>query len=406
MPSFSDILAKESIFVDRNVLSPHYIPEILLFREEQIEKIMKVLSPAFKNERPHNLFIYGKTGTGKTASVKNIMKKFNDMERKEAVMTYVNCKVYNTRYRIIQKIAKTYISELDKSGFGLTYIYEKLVSWIIENKIRLIIVLDEVDMIKELDDLIYTLTRMNDELSEGSVSLLGISNKFNFKDELDARSKSSLYETEMVFTSYSAIELQEILKYRSNLGFKKGIVDESAINLTAAITASENGDARYALRLLLKAGEIAEDKNREKITDSEVEEARRNVDEDLAAEAIITLPDHQQLVLLSVADLDLKGSRYEKLNEEESGFLFSGEVYEEYRRNCKKHKKKPRTARWFQEYLNDLEMLGLITMVESGKGIRGHTRLIRIGYSAESLKNIIERNFRRGSIPTDSGEVL
>ncbi len=403
MPSFSDILAKDSIFIDRNVLSPHYIPEVLPFREEQIEKIMKIMSPALKNERPHNLFIYGKTGTGKTASVKNIMKKFNEMENREAAIVYVNCKVYNTRYRVIQKVAKTFISELDKSGFGLTYIYEKLGSWLIENNIRLIIVLDEVDMVKELDDLIYTLTRMNDELENGSVSLVGISNRFNFKDELDPRSKSSLYETEMVFTSYTASQLQEILRYRANLGFKKDAVEDSAINLTAAITAQENGDARYALRLLLKAGEIAEEENKEKITDLEVEQARRNVDEDMAADAIITLPDHQQLVLLSIADLDIMGSKYKKLNEEESGFLFSGEVYEEYRRNCKKYRKKPRTARWFQEYLNDLEMLGLITMVESGKGIRGHTRLIRIGYSSESIKNIIERNLKRGSIPVDSG---
>ncbi len=405
MPSFSDILSKSSIFIDRNVLSPHYIPEILPFREKQIEKIMTTISPALKNERPHNLFIYGKTGTGKTASVKNIMKKFKAMEKPDAIMTYVNCKVYNTRYRVIQKVAKTFILELDKSGFGLTYIYEKLCYWIMENKIKLIVVLDEVDMIKDLDDLIYTLTRINDELEHGSMSLVGISNRLSFKDELDPRSKSSLYETEMVFAPYSATQLQEILKQRTNLGFKKETVNDSAINLTAAITAQETGDARYALRLLLKAGEIAEENDKIKITDLEVEEARRNVDEDMASETIITLPDHQQLVLLSTAGLDIKGSKYEKLSEEDSGFLFSGEIYEEYRRNCKKYKRKPRTARWFQEYLNDLEMLGLITMVESGKGIRGHTRLIRIGYSAENIQNIIERNLKRGIIPQGS-EVL
>ncbi|MFA5381652.1 MAG: AAA family ATPase [Candidatus Micrarchaeia archaeon] len=402
MPSFSDILQKDSIFIDRNVLSPHYIPDILPFREKQIEKIMTVLSPALKNERPHNLFVYGKTGTGKTACIKNIMKKFKEMEKHDAIMTYVNCKVYNTRYRIIQKVAKTFISELDKSGFGLTHIYEKLASWIKENNIKLIIVLDEVDMTKDLDDLIYTLTRVNDELEKGCISLLGISNKFSFKDELDPRSKSSLYETELVFASYTTIQLQEILKQRANLGFKKDTVEESAINLTAAITATETGDARYALRLLLKAGEIAEETNKKKITDFEVEEARRSVDEDMAAETIITLPEHQQLVLLSTAELDLRGSNYEKLNEDESGFLLSGEIYEEYRRNCKKYKQKPRTARWFQEYLNDLEMLGLITMIESGKGIRGHTRLIRIGYSSDSIKNIIDRNLKRGGIPQDS----
>jgi len=312
--------------------------------------------------------------------------------------------VYNTRYRVIQKVAKTFISELDKSGFGLTYIYEKLCDWIKKNKKRLIVVLDEVDMIKDLDDLIYTLTRMNDELEEGSVSLIGISNRLSFKDELDPRSKSSLYETEMAFAPYTAIQLQEILKQRARLGFNKNVVEESATNLTAAITAQETGDARYALRLLLKAGEITDEKGLKKITDAEVEEARRSVDEDMAAETIITLPDHQQIVLLSTAELTIKGSRYKKLSDEDTGFLFSGEVYEEYRRNCKKYKKKPRTARWFQEYLNDLEMLGLITMVESGKGIRGHTRLIRIGYSADSIEHIIKRNFERGIVPSSPEE--
>jgi len=245
---------------------------------------------------------------------------------------------------------------------------------------------------------------MNDELEEGSVSLIGISNRLSFKDELDPRSKSSLYETEMAFAPYTAIQLQEILKQRARLGFNKNVVEESATNLTAAITAQETGDARYALRLLLKAGEITDEKGLKKITDAEVEEARRSVDEDMAAETIITLPDHQQIVLLSTAELTIKGSRYKKLSDEDTGFLFSGEVYEEYRRNCKKYKKKPRTARWFQEYLNDLEMLGLITMVESGKGIRGHTRLIRIGYSADSIEHIIKRNFERGIVPSSPEE--
>ena len=66
MPTFSEILNKPSVFLDRNVLSPHYIPETLPFREKEIERIMNGLSPALRNERPRNMFIYGKTGTGKT----------------------------------------------------------------------------------------------------------------------------------------------------------------------------------------------------------------------------------------------------------------------------------------------------------------------------------------------------
>jgi cell division control protein 6 len=144
-----------------------------------------------------------------------------------------------------------------------------------------------------------------------------------------------------------------------------------------------------------------------------VEEARRNVDIDLATETIATLPVHQQLVLLSVCNLSIEGSRYQKLGgsgssgglsnslhphgttgtgHEASGehFLMSGEVYEEYSRVCRHYRKPKRSARWYREYLNDLEMLGLITTVESGRGMRGHTRLIKPGYVPEQMKKIIE----------------
>ena len=65
-PSFSEILSKPTVFADRNVLSPHYVPETLPFREKEIQKIMEGVSPALKGERPRNMFLYGKTGTGKT----------------------------------------------------------------------------------------------------------------------------------------------------------------------------------------------------------------------------------------------------------------------------------------------------------------------------------------------------
>ena len=181
MPSFDEILSKPTVFLDRDALSPNYIPEILPFREKEIEKIMKVISPALNDQQPHNLFIYRKTGTGKTASVKHVMVKFIDMGKETAKMCYVNCRMYNTRYRVVQKIAKTFMPELNKSGFGLPFLYEKLLKWINKKKIRLVIVLDEIDMVKDLDDLLYSLTRANDELKNGSVSMIGISNKLSFK---------------------------------------------------------------------------------------------------------------------------------------------------------------------------------------------------------------------------------
>ncbi|MEM2138184.1 MAG: ATP-binding protein [Candidatus Anstonellaceae archaeon] len=425
MPSFSEILNKPTVFSDRNVLSPHYVPSTLPFRDKEITKIMEGLSPALKNERPRNMFIYGKTGTGKTCSVKNVIAKMQE-HKSNAVSCYINCRMYNSRYRVIQKIDKELLPSLDSMGFGLAMLYEKMMHELEtggagnevneEAKLpgsktdagkvsgattatgkRLIVILDEVDMVKDLDDLLYTLTRANDELTKSSITVIGISNKVSFKDQLGQRSKSSLCENEMVFAPYTAPQLQAIIQQRAKMGFKKDVVEESAINLAAAITGADVGDARYALKLLMKAGELADENGLKKITDKEVEAARRAVESDVAFEAISTLPDHQQLVLLAIANLALDKGKNTRLTsgspEEDDSYLISGEVYEEYCRTSRHYRKPRRSARWYREYLNDLEMLGLITSVESGAGMRGRTRLIRIGYPATDVKKIVEKNF-------------
>ncbi len=454
MPSFSEILSKPTVFFDRNVLSPHYIPDTLPFRDREIEKIMVGLSPALLGERPRNMFIYGKTGTGKTCSVKHVLGKMgayladaksmpqgakaaaHDKDGAKAgaqsggkpvaqdggktgvhegakagasdqkapaqqpvhyVSSYVNCKMFNSRYRVIQKITKDILPSLDSMGFGLAMLYEKMMAEVETSGKRLIVILDEVDTVKDLDDLLYTLTRSNDELKQGSVSIIGISNKLSFKEQLGQRSRSSLCENEMVFAPYTPPQMQAIITQRAKMGFRPHVVEESAINLAAAITGQDIGDARYALKLLQKAGELSDEKGISKITDKEVEEARRSVESDVAFEAISTLPDHQQLVLLAIANLTLDKGKNTRLtggtSEEDESHLISGEVYEEYSKISRHFRKPRRSARWFREYLNDLELLGLITTTESGAGQRGRTRLIRIGYPAQDVKKIIEKNF-------------
>jgi cell division control protein 6 len=396
MTSFDKILSEKSIFKDLSVLSPHYVPRDLPFREQQLHEIKSMLSPALKGQKPRNLIIYGKTGTGKTCTTKRVMEEFCVACREGgASMHYVNCRIYNSRYRIFQRILKSYMPELEKAGFGLPFLYEKLIETASKGE-QIIIVLDEVDMVKDLDELVYTLTRSNDEIKKGGVSIIGISNKLSFKDSLDPRSKSSLYETEMIFQPYSAEQLKRILEQRVAEGFGPGVVEPSAINLAAAITSQESGDARYALKLLNKAGEMAQQAGKAKVSDDDVEAARKRVELDLTIETMNTLPEMHQLVLYAIASLSKEGSRYSRLEGVDSGFLFSGEVYEEYEKACKSARKRPRSSRWYKEYLNDLEMLGLIVTTPSGKGVRGQTTLIRMGPGPDSVMSILKRNLFGG----------
>ena len=392
---FAEMLAANTVFANREVLSPHYVPEKLPHRDSEIAEIIKAVSPVVQGGRPKNLFIYGKTGTGKSCSVKYVVRKLEEIESAaKAKTSHINCRVYNSRYRVVQKIVKDFMPDYAIPGYGITQYYEHVLDWLEAGGYHLMVVLDEIDMVKDLDDLMYTLTRANDDLNGngGTVSIIGITNRVSFKDMLDPRSKSSLCENEIVFRPYNAEQLQAILKQRIALGFKPDMVDDGAINLAAAIAARENGDARYALKILLRAGEIANDVKEGKVAEKHVEKARSSVDEDVTFEVISTLPEQQQLVLYSISILSMEDNKYAKLTGEQENFLFSGDVYEHYSAIAKRLRRKPRTARWYREYLNDLEMLGLITTVQSGKGIRGHTTLIKIGYPAGRIKEIIEKH--------------
>jgi cell division control protein 6 len=372
----------------RNYKRDSCISKIIQISETYEDTVYDLTVP--KN---HNFISNGMIShnTGKTCSVKKVMNEFNLVESSNSVMMYLNCRIYNSLYRILQKMLKQFVPELDKSGFGLPFLYEKLMSEVGKGK-QFILILDEIDMVRNIDELVYTLTRVNDEVKNGGITMVGISNKLSFKNSLDPRSRSSLYETELLFPPYTSVQLQHILQNRVDKGFEQNVVESSAVNLAAAITAQECGDARYALKLMLKAGEIAQQSNKTKVNDEDVELARKKVEIDLAAETIALLPDNLKMVLYAISSLTLGGSRYSRLDGMEEGFLFSGEVYEEYVRISNSLHKKPRSARWYKEYLKDLEMLGLTMSTPSSKGVRGHTTLIKLGYPANDINDLLKKS--------------
>lgn len=394
---FENLLKESSIFANRDALSPHYIPNNLLFREKQIDTIVRYLTPSLRGERGRNLFIYGKTGTGKTSCMRYVIEKVKEIPSVKAKISYVNCRIYNSRYRVLSKIVSDHLPSYAKRGYGIVDIYERIINWIEEDGKILIVVLDEIDVVKDLDDLIYTLTRANSDIKSGGVTIVGISNKISFKEELDPRSISTLYENEIVFPPYNSTELAAILRQRAAISFKPGVIDESAINLAAAIAAKDSGDARLALKILSKAGEIAEERSLSRITQKEISEAAKSADEEVAYELIGTLPEHQKLVVYAIALLTMQGSKYKKLVDDSESYLFSGEVYDKYIVICNSIGKEPKSSRWYRNYIQDLEMQGLIETYESGKGIRGHTKLIKLLYSPERIKNLIERELFKES---------
>ncbi len=387
----SDLIVESKVFANRESLSPHYIPAKLIGREKEINGIEHAVAPALKGERGRNLFIYGKTGIGKTSCVKYVIEEVKNLPNIKSVISYINCRVYNSRYRVLSKIVSDHIPTYAKRGYGAADLYEKLRNWIEEDNKILVVALDEIDMVKDLDELIYTLTRINSDIKAGGITMIGISNKISFKDALDPRSISSLYESEIVFSSYNANELYAILKDRCATGFKPGVISDDVLRYIAAAATKEGGDARISLAILSRAGELAEDAGMGAITIDHVSSALKIAEDELVYELISTLPEHQKLVLYSIALLTLSGGTYKKLAEGSDVYIFSGEVYSRYKSLSDGMHKDTKYERWYRKTLAELEMQGLIVSFESGKGIKGHTKLIKLLYSAKRVKDAIEK---------------
>mgnify|MGYP001561687879 CR=1 FL=1 len=199
----------------------------------------------------------------------------------------------------------------------------------------------------------------------------------------------------MIFPPYNAEQLHTILEQRVKEAFIPNGVDHGAIALASAIAAQESGDARTAIKLLLRAGELADDEKVSQIKDVHVKAARSSVEQEIILEHVTVLPEHEKLVLYTIAALSLQRKPLQTLSGVKAeGVLYSGEVYEEYERMAKKFKfNDPVSARWYREYINQLEMYGMIVTTQSGPGVKGQTRFIKLKVDAKKIKEVLEKEF-------------
>ena len=165
---------------------------------------------------------------------------------------------------------------------AISQVFKDSYNKIDEEKLNAIFIIDEIDYLAQLvsktgKDILYQLTRANERLNQGSLTLVGISNDLTFKEKLDPRVISSLGEEEIVFTNYNVEQIKEILEERINESFIEDSVEESALNLCAALAGGEHGDARRAIDLIRVAGEIAERQQSDKAPLSTLERHLRKL---------------------------------------------------------------------------------------------------------------------------------
>lgn len=388
---FQDFLTKQSSFLNKEVLQSSYTPETVPHRDNEIKQIANILAPSLKLERPSNLFIYGKTGTGKTLTVKYVTKTLSEAAKEKKIplrIIYLNCKlkkIADTEYRLVAQIAREFGKAIPSTGLPTDEVYKIFFNVLDKERQVVLLVLDEIDQLikKTGDEILYNLTRINEDLKNSQISLVGISNDLMFAETLDPRVKSSLSEEELVFPPYNALQIQDILRQRAKNAFKEGVLAEGVVEKCSAYAAKEHGDARRALELLRVAGEIAERKDDDKIILAHIDEADKKIEHDKVLDMVKTQPKQFQATLYAIITIKPKTRN----------FIFTGEVYEVYKNICYKTALTPLTQRRISDILGEFDMLGIINARVISKGRHGRTREISLAIPSSTIprvKNTLE----------------
>jgi len=372
---------KTNIFKDKICLDKGYnltkISEIL-HRKKEIETYMRHLSIATQNHVPGNLFVYGKMGIGKTMITKVLtagLEKEAALDGINIKTVYIHCKTAPTNINVLKCVNDSLsleINSITKTVNSFNEYFSKFCRLAKEFDGIIIIILDEMDKLKD-PEILNILSRVKESgYLQKNVCIIGITNDIKFDTKLDAKTRSVLSESTIIFPPYDANQLRDILNQRAGLAFISGVLEEDVVPLCAAYAAHEHGDARRALELLKISGEIAEERGEVKVLEKHVKAALKRVEADKVSELIYTLPRQSKLVLASCIMCESTEQK-----------TYTGEIYNQYIKCCKRVGVESLSQNRVVSSLSELNDIGLINAVTISKGRYGRMKEISLSIQAK-----------------------
>jgi cell division control protein 6 len=373
---FEDLLNKPSIFKDERKLDINFIPDTLPHRNKEVSLLSQLFLTLLTNpnEISRKILVTGKTGIGKTVTVKYFGKLLIQAAKKKNISIkyiHVNCRKERTSYKVMIKIIRSINENFPKRGYSPQDLLEIIDEFLNTHNLHILIILDELNyLINNDNDLIYSLTRLNDDSFNvpQRVSIIGIVRDVSCINNLDISTMSTLQRNIIRFENYTSDQIFDILKYRAEISLKKNVLSDELICIISDIV-SLNGDIRYGLNLLWKAGKIAENKNLKVINSECIRLANQDM---VPFSTLDILKDmtSQKLIFLLATILHLKSNSENRVT-----FL---EIIKPYLILCENAGQKPRSYSQLWNYLQEYKKEKLIYVKVQSKSIRGRKALIEI----------------------------
>ncbi|MFW9785247.1 MAG: Cdc6/Cdc18 family protein [Candidatus Heimdallarchaeota archaeon] len=376
MAYFEELLKKPSLFEDESKLDMNYVPDELPHREKELNLLSQLfLSLITKpNTVSRKVLITGKTGIGKTVTVKKFGEILLEASIKRDVnikYVHVNCRKERTSYKVLIKIVRLINDKFPKRGYSPQDLLEILVDFLNYQNAHILIVLDELSyLINKGEDLIYSLTRINDDSlnAHQRVSIIGVVRDISSLNNLDYSTTSTLQRNIIKFGNYSKTQIYDILTYRNGLSLKKNVISDKLIEMIAEST-HINGDIRYGLNILWKATKIAENRNLKQITAECVRLGSQELVPFSTLDILKYMSPQKLLVLLAI----IKGLKISY----ETAISFS-EILKRYSVICENLGLNPRSNSQLWNYLQEFKREGIVLIEIMSEQIKGRRALIQI----------------------------
>ena len=374
MPNVFERKGREAqVFRSEAVLYPEHVPVILPHRDAEIDALVFALKPVSEGKKPQHVFVFGKTGTGKTASVKFVLNELEEFSDR-AKGLYLNCFEFNSRHSILSAIANFLKAAVPRRGIATDEVYSKILEMLKKADFAPIVVLDEAEQLLAQPDeakVFYDLLRVI-EFCDKRFGLIMISNDPALVSRLDERVRSSLHVQDIAFNPYSPQQLKDILRERCKYAFLPGALDDEVINVAAGHASRLGGDARIAIECLWRAGKEAEKENSQKVSVLHLKKAFELVDEHPFKKVLPSLNDSELLVLQLLCSHDN---------------ALSGELF----RAFSDRSGQKLSLRRFRDIVSKLEYLNLVSAPLVESGMHGKSRKISLAVSGALLSDEMKK---------------
>ena len=269
MSIFDEVMENDnSVFKNQNVFSIDYAPESIQCRDKELKSILINIKPLLNNNKVLNTILMGNSSTGKTTVIKYALREIE--EHTNIKTGYINCNIPDTVRKCYYQLYSRLFELKPHNNLSTEILEEAILEKLEEGSF--ILVIDDINQLskKDANRLINELFRAN-EYYHLNMAIILVINNILFKYSLEKNTQTMLQCQEIMFHDYTEEEIYSILKYRCDLGFKKGVIEEEQIEKISQNVARYTS-LRRGLTILNLLGQKIESENRDTITDEDINE--------------------------------------------------------------------------------------------------------------------------------------